>query len=223
MPIVGNMLNITKQIFPKLPAAYQEVEYIYETGKGAQAGGVINTGIYLDTETAFEVGYYATGESGDSVFVWGILASDNQYQDSLQFQLERKNKTVDMLIAIAGHYHGVTDALTAGNHVITVDFPNLTWMADDRVKHELRIGDFSKSKKPVLLLGGINSSNSFYNRPGASIRIHHGIVRKGGAKIQHLIACKRKSDNVPGMYDIVNNTFFTNVANGSLIAGANIN
>lgn len=222
MPIIGNMLNIAKQISPKLPTAYQEVEYIYETGIGGQAGGVINTGIYLDTETAFEVGYYATGASGSSVFNWGILASDNQDQDSLQFQLQRNNQTVNMLITIARQYHGVTNALTAGNHVIIVDFQNMKWMADDRVEHSLHIGDFVKSNKTVLLLGG-HAGNSFYNRPGASIRVHHWIVRKGGAKIQHLIACKRKSDNVPGMYDIVNNTFFTNAADGSLIAGANIN
>ena len=40
--------------------------------------------------------------------------------------------------------------------------------------------------------------------------------------VRHLIPCVRKSDSVAGMYDIVNNVFYTNIGTGTFITGEEI-
>ena len=53
--------------------------------------------------------------------------------------------------------------------------------------------------------------------------IYYSKISENGVLIQHLIPCYRKQDSKPGMYDIVSNTFFTNVGTGEFTVGANIN
>lgn len=45
---------------------------------------------------------------------------------------------------------------------------------------------------------------------------------KNGAKICDLIPCYRKSDNKPGMYDVITNSFKTNIGTGDFTIGQNV-
>lgn len=44
-----------------------------------------------------------------------------------------------------------------------------------------------------------------------------------GSLILNFIPCYRKSDNEPGMYDTVNNVFYTNAGTGTFIIGNDVN
>ena len=44
-----------------------------------------------------------------------------------------------------------------------------------------------------------------------------------GSKVLDLIPCYRKSDDEPGMYDLVSGTFFTNAGTGAFTVGPDIN
>lgn len=59
-------------------------------------------------------------------------------------------------------------------------------------------------------------------------RVHLGMRSKelqriiNGVKVLHIIPCYRKSDNKPGMYDIVNNIFYTNQGTGEFLVGPDL-
>lgn len=59
---------------------------------------------------------------------------------------------------------------------------------------------------------------------GANCRIRYFYIdNEFGDKIMELIPCYRKSDLVAGMYDLVNNVFYTNVGTGEFIVGPDVN
>ena len=53
-----------------------------------------------------------------------------------------------------------------------------------------------------------------------SCKISEFEITEGSTLVQKLIPCKRNSDNVLGMYDLVSNTFLTNAGTGTFTAGA---
>ena len=47
-------------------------------------------------------------------------------------------------------------------------------------------------------------------------------ISENGTKKLHLIPCYRKSDGEIGLYDIVNNIFYTNMGSGEFLKGADV-
>lgn len=54
-------------------------------------------------------------------------------------------------------------------------------------------------------------------------KIYSAKISKNGLCVCDVIPCYRKSDNEPGMYDIVNGVFYTNQGNGKFIVGKDVN
>ena len=59
--------------------------------------------------------------------------------------------------------------------------------------------------------------------PLLSTKIYKVIIYENEVKVRYLIPCYRKSDNVAGMYDGVNDIFYTNTSTGSFIVGPDVN
>ena len=53
-----------------------------------------------------------------------------------------------------------------------------------------------------------------------SLNIKYGM--NGGGLIQYFIPCYRRSDNVIGFYDLVNDVFYTNAGSGTFSKGPNV-
>jgi hypothetical protein len=47
-------------------------------------------------------------------------------------------------------------------------------------------------------------------------------MKSSGVLVRNFIPCYRKSDNVIGMYDVINDAFYTNSGTGTFIKGPNI-
>ena len=62
---------------------------------------------------------------------------------------------------------------------------------------------------------------SIYNT-GTSIRCYYFKIWDNGTLIRDLIPAKRISDGVTGLYDIVNDKFYTNAGSGTFTAGPNM-
>lgn len=80
-------------------------------------------------------------------------------------------------------------------------------------------------------LGTANNDNiALFNRsvtnPNTSrdigLEVYSFYIKKSGTLIRNLIPCRRKSDNAVGMYDLVNDTFYTNIGTGDFIAGPEV-
>lgn len=70
-----------------------------------------------------------------------------------------------------------------------------------------------------IYIGWRNNSGTAWNWGDGNLYYHK--VTKAGVVIQHLIPCKRNSDNEVGLYDLVTNTFFENDWNGTITAWPN--
>lgn len=47
-------------------------------------------------------------------------------------------------------------------------------------------------------------------------------MRKDGDLVRDFIPCYRKLDNVAGLYDMVNDEFYTNIGTGTFTLGPNV-
>ena len=54
-------------------------------------------------------------------------------------------------------------------------------------------------------------------------KIYNAKVYDNNILIRNLVPCYRKSDNVIGMLDMVNNVFYTNAGSGTFTKGNNVN
>lgn len=61
-----------------------------------------------------------------------------------------------------------------------------------------------------------NAINSFIGK------IYSVLLERDGTIVADLVPCYRKADGEIGMYDIVSNTFFTNVGTGTFARGGNV-
>jgi len=79
--------------------------------------------------------------------------------------------------------------------------------------------NLTNSNSMVLFGTRINAPYSANNRP---FRFWSFYVEKDGVIAGNFISCRRNSDNVLGMFDLVSQTFFTNAGAGSFTAGADV-
>jgi hypothetical protein len=54
------------------------------------------------------------------------------------------------------------------------------------------------------------NSKGTYQRP-INGRLYYLVIEENGTEIMHLLPCRRKSDSVVGLYDIVGNKFLTSL------------
>ena len=72
-----------------------------------------------------------------------------------------------------------------------------------------------------MCLFGINNVGSVETR-GAKFKIYHCSFSQNGQLIKDLVPCYRISDSVLGMYDLVNNVFYTNAGTGTFGIGKEV-
>lgn len=102
-------------------------------------------------------------------------------------------------------------------------------------KYELYIDDvliFSKTYSPVqsptLVTSPIVTFPLFVRHGGifqygGTKRIFYFLINESNTKVREFIPCYRKVDLVAGMYDRVNGVFYTNAGTGSFIVGPDVN
>ena len=76
-----------------------------------------------------------------------------------------------------------------------------------------------RNQSSVYLFSGHGSGTQ---TPIPEVKVYHTSFYENGTPIRDMYPCYRKSDNVAGMYDIVNNVFYTNVGSGSFTVGPDI-
>lgn len=199
-----------------LPAEYQKVEYIQPKAIGA----FIRTDVLFgeDTKTTIEF-EFEENPSTDYSFVSGVLfGNTDQY-------------------AISKVYGSNTECYARSFY-----HPNSTMAY---VRTSIVGKHLAVLHNDYVILDGEKSEN-FGNAPTADIygydlllfacfqistnkiinfslcKISSVQIEQGGVLVRDLIPCYRKSDNVAGMYDIVEGKFYTNAGTGEFIVGPEI-
>lgn len=199
----------------RLPAEYQEVEYLENTSEGAY----INTGAVPSLSgTKFHIKYQML--SGSYLFGCGrnprLACVMRPY--SIQFYIGSDGAPSIVNYTLAGifskvvAFSGYLTGSETGRYLdITVDGTTSRFIPPDGAIS----GSFSDSL-PFYL---------FAWQYGDTLRTGRGRIwgfsmETGGNLVRDMVPCYRKADNVPGFYDLVSGSFSTNAGTGSFVTGA---
>ena len=195
----GVYIKIPSKI--QLPSAYTQLEYI--KGTGTQ---YIDTGFKPNNNSGYEIKFQMNATTNTIA----IMGAETSWQ-SVSYAMWAKH-------------------LAYGNDTIT----NQSWdssntnspviFAFDKTqfkKNNENIYQFNSASFSCLYntyIFGTNRGGNF-NEPSDSLSVYYCKIYDNGTLIRNFIPAKRKSDSVLGLYDLVNNKFYTNAGTGTFIAG----
>ena len=100
-----------------------------------------------------------------------------------------------------------------------------TWVAGDRkfyvngvLKQSYNI-DLDAATTNSMCIFCISNGNHGKDNRNNAMRLYNWYVQEDGVTMRYIVPCYRKSDNKPGVYDIITSTFYTNAGTGEFICG----
>ena len=205
------MIRIKNNITPRLPSAYQEVAYIQSTGTQYIDTGVLpssNTNIIMDYE-------YISGQSGKYI----PLACERITVGANMFGIWINDRTKEIAIN-----YGTIDTAAisgtngAGRHTYSND--GNKWYLDGNLIKTISTSSFSSTGS--FFIFALNAGTEIQTRD-CTAKLYSFTAYQNSNLIRKLVPCYRKSDNAIGLYDLVNNVFYTNVGTGAFLMGAEVN
>ncbi len=198
----NNLDEILYQSQNVLPDTYQEVEYLEASGTQYIDTGVNGDclveldcqGTLKNTVSQIAIGSYTSIGS-----FFGQYLSTGKYGFSNNEGLT--NVDYDERAMFNIHFSSLQSSVTVNNQTYTVDVldPNENNYTLFRAKEKA-------------------NKNYYY----ANAKIYSCKISKDGILVRNFIPCYRKLDNETGMYDTVNNVFYTNEGEGEFIVGADV-
>lgn len=191
-----------------LPSEYQQVEYIESSGSQ-----YINTQYYANQKTKIIADYYIQPNAEGFIFGARVDSGDaNQFclyykQDENRYAYRFNGLSV---INIYGTVGVKTHAeLSTNKYLIN----NGTIIQDDIQYTGTFLGTL-----PLYILAQNQGGTATLV---SNIKLYSFKILEDNELIRNMIPCYRISDNVIGMYDTVNNVFYTNAGTGVFGKGAN--
>ena len=188
--------------------SYQQVEYIESTGTQ-----YIDTGIPQNeiSEISGEIQFTNFGSSHQGIC--GRYTSDytsinivyNASSDILAFGWVGNNVYKIPADLNKHSFNMNLQSITIDNTVVSTYSSNQASDADTLVVFARRID---------------NSGSSITNL--ANLKLYKFQIKSNDKFVRDFIPCYRKSDNVVGLYDLVNEVFYTNAGTGEFIKGADV-
>lgn len=199
LPLDGN----SSQATTILPSGYTQVDYLQSDGNQ-----YINTGFNPNNNTSLE-----------------IKASNITLVDFLALFGSRTGATNQFW-----NYAGANGGIISRYGTLSYQYATITNSQTFKLKQDKNQIYFNDSliyshatqtftsTYPVFLFGVNDTGTKTY---GMSGRIYYTKIWDNGILVRYMIPCKRNSDNVLGMYDIVNNIFYGNAGTGVFTTGTN--
>lgn len=191
----------------RLPDEYQEVEYIESTGTQWIDTG-ISPNILLKGEITImpkRYGYPIGSTNGQNKDYWGInFHSSNKFECYLGSGTYPKesNWSLDTKYNIVINDNKKFYA----NNTLLTDFSNIQ-------------NNYNFNTNKNIYLFRMNYSNLTVGY----FRFYNAKFWNNGEVVRDFVPCYRKSDNEIGMYDVVNNVFYTNAGTGTFTKGPDVN
>lgn len=185
-----------------LPSNYQQVEYLESTGTQ-----------WIDTNLAF-----------NTLYTYDVSVSYNSLSETYAMGI----------VGVPSMYVGVGITLFTTYSDNNINGDRLPYIVGNRVNYVLKNGSQTidtvevsthtittiDTRNVYLFALNFQSANAaaFFGKT----KMYYYKVMQGETVIQHFIPCYRKADNVAGMYDVVNDKFYTNAGTGNFIVGGNV-
>lgn len=191
----------------RLPSEYQEVEYLESIGTQ-----YINTNFKPNNNTTVKtIAKFnnvlrngalfgtRTAYNSDDFYSFVIVGNENNFRTDF--------------------YNNVKVSVAKGTQELEiVKNKNVTVVNGTETINDYGIFDCNYNLFIFAMNNGGNTNGWL-----ALARIYYLQIINNGSLVRNFIPCYRKSDSVAGMYDLVNNVFYTNAGTGSFIVGADVN
>lgn len=192
------------EFISQLPTEYQEVEYIQSSGTQ-----YIDTGYIVNASDTISWEFTAMIPSQSEAYMGA-----NGY---LQFHVTSSGVGVSTLNASG----------LGAKKTFRIDFSNsVTKLYIDNTLVETKnwSGSYNGTsvKLGIFKLGDAGNGWHTTTSP-VSCTLYEYAINIGGNEVSRCVPCYRKADNVAGLYDLVNNVFYTNAGSGVFAVGANSN
>lgn len=218
---ISNMLGIANykiegnSIQGKLPEAYQELEYIQNNGEQ-----FIDTGVIPNNSTGIDVTYKAIDYS-KSQYIAGSRGS------AINYAVNGSASRTDWDLRFDGSviYSNVERNDNIWRSIISMKNGKGTWTLSDLdtgLSKSFTISNKTVTTDLSLTIFSYNAPSLTYSTIHTGLRIYNFKIYDGDVLIRDLVPCYRKSDDVIGMYDLVNGVFYTNKGTGTFIKGKSI-
>lgn len=195
------------EFISQLPTEYQEVEYIESSGTQYIDTGYKPTSNNLRAVCDFE---YTADHSASSVF-----GSESSGQYSIvpwgapEFYVGSSTRLLAQTTALNTKY--ALDAhANAGTLTVSLNGTTNSASYSGSILTTVNMGIFCN------IIAGVASQF-------CSMKLYAMYIYDNGNLVRDFVPCYRKADNVAGLYDLVNNVFYTNVGSGVFAVGADSN
>ena len=202
-------ISIANNVQSILPSLYQQTEYI--EGSGTQ---YIDTGFIANQDTTVQMEFALTSipvDSASSVCLFGHFGTSPSIYAA---------RISDSSLL---YYYGADNATVFGP--TTPDLKKHTVLAeknkiyyDDVLKITRTKNDFACSHSLSLLA---QHGTTSYSRI-ANAKIYSCKIYSDTEPVRDFVPCYRKSDNTIGLYDLVNDVFYTNAGTGVFLKGEDV-
>lgn len=175
-----------------LPSAYTQVDYISSTSY-AYSSNYIDTGIYPTNNTSIELKINGKNNSWDRWY-----GSSGLFQTSLDFGY--------MFFAWNNTSYQYNIGTSTPVTYILKQLKNLYYINGSLI-HTFNVGTFTDTKKLRLFSSSVGDRDSIAS-------IYYCKIWENDVLVRNFIPCYRNVDNVAGLYDTVNNVFYSNAGTG---------
>lgn len=185
-----------------LPAGYTQVEYIQSSGTQ-----YINTGFTPNQDTKIEIDFIMNDYTGKAIYGSRISADNSTFSAMLQGQNNNSSFQYDNS-AVTN-----TIAYTNGQSYNVVQDKNKLYV-DGTLEHTFTYANFTCPGSLYLFSVNQSGTTPFFG----IISVKSFKIWDNDVLVRNFIPCKNSS-NVVGMYDTVNDTFYSNQGTGTFTAG----
>ena len=203
--IYGNSKQESKNTH-NLPSEYQEVEYLENKRLTNDKSSYINTGVVPNANTGVDIVYQALDYT-NSQYILGVR------ENTINYAINGSLSRTDWDIRFNGTptYSDIERTSDKWQSKITMTNGTGTWeLTNLDVGTYKKISFTGKTVQATMPLGlfcyyATNPETYAHN----GLRVYSCKIYDGETLVRDFIPCYRKSDAIAGMYDLVNNTFYT--------------
>lgn len=197
----------------RLPAEYQEVEWIESSGTQ-----FINANVNQQ-DTGFEVKFISYDEISVSDYgcILGSRYSSNNNDLTLSTYISSSHPDWSGLFRYGGSSQNYNAHLNPKGEVNIIKYMSGTYTANG-TDYTYSAGTISNTR--FIYLFALHNNTSAVQH--GKVRMYYCKIYKQGILAADLVPCYRKADGVIGMYDLVQEAFRTNAGSGTFTKGGNV-
>ena len=199
-----------------IPSDYQEIQYIYNQSQIAY----IPTDIYFTSDMWFEFKIRNLGHSQlPERHIFGGSLFDTQVQSTNSTWFIRGNRTTSQRLQVSSAFPANTDVtavLYKGNNNIVLNGINKGTLTPKGTTDTYKAYFFTHQEK--------TPANNNNDRLGLNAYLYYYIVgsNTSGEELYHFVPVRRKSDNLVGLYEIINGAFYGPGNSNTFTAGPDV-